>query len=107
MLCEVKYCDNQCDLDMFKHKQGASNVWRGMVDNIDVLRRGVSLAVGNGQRTFFGTTNGLGITPSLMLLPRNRLWRYMTRLCKKFGIHVKDGDGKSLWIFFLLKPFSK
>lgn len=48
-----KYCDGRCDLDMFKHKQGSSNAWRGMVDNIDILRQGVGIALGNGGKTFF------------------------------------------------------
>lgn len=48
-----KYCEGRCDLDIFKHKPGASNAWRGMVDNIDTLRQGVGMEVGNGRKTFF------------------------------------------------------
>lgn len=38
---------------MFKHKPGSSNAWRGIVDNVDVLRQGVILVVGNGRGTSF------------------------------------------------------
>ena len=49
----AKYCDNRCDLDMFKDKQNASNVWRGIMSSVDVVRKGVNMAVGNGHKTFF------------------------------------------------------
>lgn len=52
-----KYCDGRCDLDIFKHKQGSSNAWRGIVDNVDILRKGVSMEVGNRQCTFFWNHN--------------------------------------------------
>lgn len=48
-----KYCEGKCSLDMFKHKVGASNAWRGIVDNIDILRQGVSMAIGNEKGTSF------------------------------------------------------
>lgn len=49
----AKYCDNWCDLDMFKEKSNASNAWRGIMSSVDVVRKGVNMAVGNGQQTFF------------------------------------------------------
>lgn len=48
-----KYGEGKCTLDMFKHKLGAFKAWRGIVDNIDVLRQGVSMAIGNGRATSF------------------------------------------------------
>lgn len=48
-----KYCEGRCELDMFKHKPGASSAWGGIVDNVDILRQGVSMVVGNGKRTLF------------------------------------------------------
>lgn len=49
----AKYCDNRCDIDMFKDKENASNAWRGIMSSIDVVRKGISMAVGNGGKTFF------------------------------------------------------
>ena len=49
----AKYCDNRCDVDMFQMKQNASNAWRGIMSNIDVVRKGINVAVGNGAKTFF------------------------------------------------------
>lgn len=48
-----KYCDGRCDIDMFKAKGDSSNAWKGIIENIDVLKRGVGLAVGNGWSTKF------------------------------------------------------
>lgn len=48
-----KYCEGRCDIDMFKPKGDASNSWRGIIENIDVLKRGVGMAVGNGGGTKF------------------------------------------------------
>ena len=52
-LLRAKYCDNRCDLDMFKDKQNASNTWRGIMSSVDIVRKGVNMAVGNGHKTFF------------------------------------------------------
>lgn len=49
----AKYCNNRCDVDMFQMKQSASNVWRGIMNNIDVVKKGINMAVGNGAKTFF------------------------------------------------------
>ena len=49
----AKYCDNRCDMDMFKNKANASNAWRGIIQNVDVVRKGINMAVGNGAKTFF------------------------------------------------------
>lgn len=49
----AKYCDDRCDLDMFKEKKNASNAWRGIMSSVDVVRKGINIAVGNDQRTFF------------------------------------------------------
>lgn len=48
-----KYCEGRCDVEMFQSKTDASNAWRGITDNIDILKRGMSPAVGNGQNTLF------------------------------------------------------
>lgn len=49
----AKYCDNRCDVDMFQARADASNAWKGIVENINVVQKGVNMAVGNGRRTFF------------------------------------------------------
>ena len=49
----AKYCNNRCDIDMFQARQNASNAWRGIMSSIDVVRKGINMAVGNGARTFF------------------------------------------------------
>lgn len=49
----AKYCDSICDLDMFKEKQNASHTWRGIMSSVDVVRKGVNMAMGNGQNFFF------------------------------------------------------
>ena len=51
-ILRAKYCDNRCDLDMFKEKCGASRVWRGIMSSVDVVRKGINMAVGGGSRTF-------------------------------------------------------
>lgn len=48
----AKYCDDRCDLDMFKEKN-VSNAWRGIMSSVDIVRKGMNMAVGNGQKTFF------------------------------------------------------
>ncbi|XP_056697578.1 uncharacterized protein [Spinacia oleracea] len=48
-----KYGDGRCDIDIFKPRHGESNAWRGIIDNVDILKRGMSRAVGNGQDTLF------------------------------------------------------
>lgn len=48
-----KYCEGRCDIDMFMPRNDASNAWRGILDNIDVLRRGMGMVVGNGNDTIF------------------------------------------------------
>ena len=49
----AKYCDNRCDLDMFKSRQNASNAWRGIISSVDIVRKGINMAVDNGAKTFF------------------------------------------------------
>ena len=41
----AKYCDNRCDIDMFKEKANASNAWRGIISSIDIVRKGINMAV--------------------------------------------------------------
>lgn len=48
-----KCCEGCCDLDIFKNKNGESNAWRGIVENVDILRQGVGMVVGNGNHTLF------------------------------------------------------
>lgn len=38
---------------MFTKRANASNAWRGILVNIDIVRKGINLAVGNGAKTFF------------------------------------------------------
>ena len=52
-MLRAKYCDNRCDIDMFREKANSSNAWWGIVQNIDIVRKGINMAVGNGARTFF------------------------------------------------------
>ena len=52
-LLRAKYCDNRCDIDMFKARGNASNVWRGIISSVDIVRKGINMAVGNGSKTFF------------------------------------------------------
>ncbi|PWA44555.1 hypothetical protein CTI12_AA523610 [Artemisia annua] len=48
-----KYCKGRCDLDMFSSKKNSSNVWQGIVENANFVRRGTRVSVGNGRRTLF------------------------------------------------------
>ena len=52
ILC-AKYCNNQCDLEMFTHRADASNAWKGMVENIKIIQKGVRGEIGNRQNTLF------------------------------------------------------
>lgn len=38
---------------MFKERINASNKWRGIISSVDVMRKGINMAVRNGGRTFF------------------------------------------------------
>lgn len=40
-------------MDMFQARTNASNAWRGIMSNIDIVRKGINMAVGNGEKTFF------------------------------------------------------
>lgn len=51
---KAKFCDNRYDFDMFKARNNASNVWRGIISSDDVVRKGINMTVGNGTKTFFG-----------------------------------------------------
>lgn len=44
-----KNCDGSCDIDMFQAKVDASNAWRGIVENINVVQKGINMAIGNGK----------------------------------------------------------
>lgn len=48
-----KYCEGRCDINMFQARSGMSNAWRGIVENIDIMKKGVSMTVGNGHDTLF------------------------------------------------------
>lgn len=48
-----KYCSDKCDIDMFKDKVDASNAWKGILKNVDTLKKGISMAVGDGRKTLF------------------------------------------------------
>ena len=49
----AKYCNNRCDINMFKEKSNASSTWRGILSSIDIVRKGINSAVGNGAKTLF------------------------------------------------------
>ena len=61
----AKYCENRCDLEMFKDKKNASNAWRGIMSSVDIVRKGVNMAVGNGQKTLFRQHNWANNKPLL------------------------------------------
>lgn len=48
-----KYCKGRCDIDMFTPTTNMSNVWRGITDNVQWLKKGTSTAIGNGRHTLF------------------------------------------------------
>jgi len=48
---------------MFQPRSDASNTWRGILDNIKLLRQGSKMEVGNGKHTLFWQDNGLGTGP--------------------------------------------
>lgn len=48
-----KYCEGRCSIDMFKPRRDASNAWKGIIENMDILRKGLGVAVGNGSDTSF------------------------------------------------------
>ncbi|KAL2899017.1 hypothetical protein RDABS01_024099, partial [Bienertia sinuspersici] len=48
-----KYCQVRCDVDMFQAKTNCSNLWRGIVENVSILRQGVQANVRNGKTTLF------------------------------------------------------
>lgn len=48
-----KYCKGRCDIDMFTPTSTMSNVWRGITENAQWLRKGTSTAIGNGKKTLF------------------------------------------------------
>ncbi|XP_074301475.1 uncharacterized protein LOC141632870 [Silene latifolia] len=50
-----KYCKGRCDAEMFQGKQVSSNVWKGIVEAVDVLKKGLRNSVGNGKSTLFWT----------------------------------------------------
>ncbi|KAL2928203.1 hypothetical protein RDABS01_033951, partial [Bienertia sinuspersici] len=48
-----KYCKGRCIIDMLQPKENSSNLWRGIVDNVEYIHKGTQIAIGNGQSTLF------------------------------------------------------
>ncbi|KAJ8430823.1 hypothetical protein Cgig2_034150 [Carnegiea gigantea] len=44
----AKYCNGRCDVDMFQSKTDASNAWRGILENMQFLKKGMRTKIGNG-----------------------------------------------------------
>lgn len=63
-----KYCEGRCDVDMFKARSDASNAWKGITENLDVLKKGVGVAVGNGIKTAFWNHPWVTTTPLIDLV---------------------------------------
>lgn len=71
-----KYCDGKFYLEMFKHKPNSSNAWKGIVENIDILRQGVwQLVMTKGLP--FGSIGGLHLALSWKLQHLHALSRLM------------------------------
>ncbi|KAL2935657.1 hypothetical protein RDABS01_018775 [Bienertia sinuspersici] len=66
-----KYGEGKCSVDISQHKQNASNVWRGMVENVNILKKGVSMAVGNGKQTLFWQHSWAGTQPLIEVVTRD------------------------------------
>ncbi|KAK9749278.1 hypothetical protein RND81_02G114800 [Saponaria officinalis] len=49
----AKYCDNRCDIDIFRQRKDSSNTWQGILVNVDNLKKGIRSSVGNGKSTMF------------------------------------------------------
>lgn len=81
----AKYCDNRCDIDMFKDKTNASNAWRGILSSVDVIRKGLNMAVGNGSKTFFWHHRWATKEPLLTLTSREP------------PLNIQDMTVKELW----------
>lgn len=48
-----KYYKGRCDIDMFHPTTNMSNVWKGITNNVQWLKKGSSVAIGNGKITIF------------------------------------------------------
>ena len=56
ILC-AKYCNNQCDLEMFTHRADASNAWS--IDSISFVQNGPKWKWELDEILCFGCINGL------------------------------------------------
>ena len=48
-----KYCKGENDLDSISARSNASVTWKGIVENLDTLKKGVSYVVTDGCKTLF------------------------------------------------------
>lgn len=70
---------------MFQAKADASKAWKGIVENINVVQKGVNMAVGNGRRTFFWHHRWATDEPLLKLA------------CPKPPLDIQDGTVDEMW----------
>jgi len=56
----AKYGRGICGVDNISVKATYSHTWCGVAENINVLRRGSGIAVGNGHSTSFWTQKWVG-----------------------------------------------
>jgi len=56
----TKYCKGRASLEAFSVKPTDSLIWRGIVEQVEVLRKGLGIAVGDGRNTQFWTHKWAG-----------------------------------------------
>ena len=94
-----KYCAGRCDVHMFKASPGASNAWRGITDHIDVLKKGISWAVGNGTKVMFWKHNWATKKPLIDLATSEVPGEFQ-------DVHVKDlWDKNTGWKYELFAQY--
>ncbi|KAJ8429765.1 hypothetical protein Cgig2_006456 [Carnegiea gigantea] len=47
------YCNGHCDVDMYQSKTDALNAWRGILENMQFLKKGMRTKISNGHKTLF------------------------------------------------------
>jgi len=66
----AKYCKGRCNLVDFSVKPTDSYTWHGIVEHMDILRKGLGVAVGDGRNTQFWTHKWAGATALVDLSSR-------------------------------------
>ncbi|VFQ84939.1 unnamed protein product [Cuscuta campestris] len=82
----AKYANGEEGIHNIKPKAGASNVWRGLVKAKQVLQRGISMQIGNGQKTLFWHDRWIDQTSLKDQVPLDR------------QVHINEGKVASMWI---------